>query len=178
MSAPDLDHSRGGVLQDQPGGRALVFRGLAFAILWIVLAGTDAASLAVGVLAVAAALSASLALLPPDGRRFSARAVTAFAGRFLLSSLAAGIDVMRRAFDPRLPLRPGFVTCPCVLEPGMGRDAFRAVMTLQPGSLPIRDEGADGMVLHCLDVEAPHEASFQRAALEFGGLGSRESRHA
>ena len=178
MSAPDPQTPGGLVRRDRSGTRAMVFRGLAFAVLWVVLAGTGAASLAVGVLAVAAALSASLALLPPKGRRFAWRAVAAFAGRFLLSSLAAGVDVMRRAFDPKLPLRAGFIACSCDIEQGMGRDAFRAVMTLQPGSLPIRDRGDDGMVLHCLDVTAPHQAAFLRAATDFGRLASSEGRHA
>jgi multicomponent Na+:H+ antiporter subunit E len=67
----------------------------------------------------------------------------------------AGIDVARRAFDPRLPLRPGFVTVPTRLPPGTPRDAFCAFASLQPGTLPV-DTNEDGTLLvHCLDIGQP-----------------------
>lgn len=154
--------------------RAVIFRAIVLGALWCILAGLGPSDIVVGVFAVAVALATSLTLLPPDGRHFSASAIMRFAVHFLASSLAAGLDVMRRAFDPRLPLQTGFVTCPCDLGGGIGRDAFRAVMTLQPGSLPVRDLGADGMVLHCLDVSAPHGAAFRRAELGFSRLVESE----
>jgi multicomponent Na+:H+ antiporter subunit E len=141
-------------------------------LVWIMLAGAGAADLVVGALAVLLALRASLVLLPPAATRTDPLALLRFAGRFLVSSLAAGLDVMCRAFDPRLPLAIGFVACPCTLAAGQGRDAFRAVMTLQPGSLPVGDDGGSTMLLHCLDAGAPHAEVFRRAEADFRGLST------
>jgi multicomponent Na+:H+ antiporter subunit E len=66
----------------------------------------------------------------------------------------AGVDVARRALDPRLPLRPGFVTYAPRLPPGGARDAFCALASLMPGTLPA-DTNEDGTLLvHCLDRTA------------------------
>ena len=75
--------------------------------------------------------------------------------RFPRQSLIAGIDVARRALDPRLPLCPGFVTVSPRLPPGTPRDAFYALASLMPGTLPA-DTNEDGTLLvHCLDTGQP-----------------------
>jgi multicomponent Na+:H+ antiporter subunit E len=90
--------------------------------------------------------------------------------RFPVQAVIAGVDVARRALDPRLPLRAGFVTYSPRLPPGIARDAFCALASLMPGTLPA-DTGADGTLLvHCLDIGQPaveqlalEEARFMRA---------------
>jgi multicomponent Na+:H+ antiporter subunit E len=172
LTAPDRSPA-----SPQPRLGAIALRAGLLALVWLVLAGAGTADLVVGAPAVLLAVWASLVLLPPSATRIDAAALFRFAGRFLASSLAAGFDVMRRAFDPRLPLAVGFVPCPCTIAPGPGRDAFRAVMTLQPGSLPVGDDGGDAMLLHCLDVGAAHADAFRRAEAGFRSLTER-SRHA
>ena len=54
---------------------------------------------------------------------------------------------------PRLPLRPGFVTCPLAFPPGFARNTFATITSLLPGSVAA-DEAEGVLVYHCLDTEA------------------------
>ncbi len=151
--------------------RSAVTRGAGFLVLWLVLAGFDAGDLPAIVVAVVGATWTSLRLLPHSERRLSPAGIARLALRFPGQSAMAGIDVAWRAFDPRLPLRPGFVTVSPQLRPGSARDAFCALASLLPGTLPV-DATADGRLLvHCLDTGQPvaeqmaaDEALFARAA--------------
>jgi multicomponent Na+:H+ antiporter subunit E len=75
--------------------------------------------------------------------------------RFLLQSAIAGTDVARRALDPRLPLRPGFVNYPVHVPPGVARNTFCTLSSLLPGTLPTGSSQSDGLLIHCLDVGEP-----------------------
>jgi multicomponent Na+:H+ antiporter subunit E len=92
--------------------RSPVVRAVGFFVLWMVVAGGDLADLAVGTVAALAATWASLRLLPPGLSRVRPAALARLALRFLRQSVVAGVDVARRALDPRLPLHPGFVVYP------------------------------------------------------------------
>jgi multicomponent Na+:H+ antiporter subunit E len=130
-------------------------RATGFLVLWLVLAGFNPGDLPAAVIAVAGATWTSLRLLPPGASRVSPTGIARLALRFPGQSLLAGFDVALRAFDPRLPLRPGFVTVPTRLPPGTRRDAFCAFASLQPGTLPV-DTNDDGTLLvHCLDIGHP-----------------------
>ena len=59
--------------------------------------------------------------------------------RFLYQSIVAGVDVAWRAFDPRLPLRPGFVRYPVRFPPGTTRNVFAMITSLMPGAVPAGD---------------------------------------
>jgi multicomponent Na+:H+ antiporter subunit E len=79
------------------------------------------------------------------------------------------VDVARRALDPRLPLRPGFVAYPVRFAPGPTRNAFTTLTSLLPGTVPTGDDGGQ-LVYHCLDVDQPvvsqlaaEEAALSRA---------------
>jgi len=134
--------------------RSAIWRAAWFLALWLVLAGADLADLPAAALAVVAATSTSLSLLPPGGARGSPIAVARLALRFLYQSVVAGLDVARRALDPRLPLRPGFVTYPVRFPPGTARNIFTTLTSLLPGTVPAGDEGGD-LLYHCLDVDQP-----------------------
>ena len=90
--------------------------------------------------------------------------------RFLYQSVIAGADVARRALDPRLPLRTGFVVYPVGLPEGPARNAFASLMSLLPGTVPTGTDDSGGLLIHCLDVGQPvaaqlaeEEALFVRA---------------
>jgi multicomponent Na+:H+ antiporter subunit E len=137
--------------------RGAVVRAAGFFVLWLVLAGIAFGDLPAAAVAVAAATYVSLRLLPPS-RRLSPLGIARLALRFPGQALIAGIDVARRALDPRLPLHPGFVTYSPRLPPGNARDAFCALASLMPGTLPA-DTNADGTLLvHCLDIDQPAAA--------------------
>jgi len=131
-----------------------IVRGAGFLGLWIVLIGLDPLDLAVGVVTAAVASWASLRLLPPETQRVRLAAVPALALRFVWQSVVAGVDVARRAFAPRMPLKPGFVVYPTRYPRGPARNAFASLTSLLPGTVPCRDN-EQGLLYHCLDVGQP-----------------------
>lgn len=134
---------------------AAVARGALFLALWLVIDGIDTlADLAVGSGAACAAAWASLRLLPPRPGRLRPKAMSELAAHVVWQSVLGGVDVARRALDPRLPLRPGFVTYPIGIAPGPARNAFLTLASLMPGTLPA-GSGDGGISLHCLDVGQP-----------------------
>lgn len=136
-------------------------------VAWAAMAGTGPLDLVIGLPVAGLAAWASLLLMPQADRSLSVAGLARLALRFPGQSLAAGIDVARRAFDPRLPIRPGLVICPTSLPAGVSRDAFLALMSLQPGSLPVA-ERADGTVLvHALDTADPIAARFAAEEVSF-----------
>ncbi|HLN09310.1 MAG TPA: Na+/H+ antiporter subunit E [Xanthobacteraceae bacterium] len=132
-----------------------VSRAVGFGALWLVLAGAERADIPAAALAVVAATWTSLRLLPPGTARFSPAALALLALRFLREAVVAGADVAWRALDPRLPLRPGFVTCPVGFPPGPARNAFCTLTSLLPGTLPVGSDDNGALLIHCLDVRQP-----------------------
>jgi multicomponent Na+:H+ antiporter subunit E len=129
------------------------------------------ADLPVGAAAAAAAAWTSLRLLPPGGSRVRPIALAALVLRLLRQSIVSGTDVARRALDPSLPLRPGFIAYPLRLPDGGARGAFCALSSLMPGTLPAGTDSNGALLVHCLDVSQPvsralamEEALFMRAA--------------
>jgi multicomponent Na+:H+ antiporter subunit E len=135
--------------------RSALLRALGFSSLWLILSGADSGGLLAGTVAVGAATWTSLKLLPAAERHFSPAGAVRFVLRFLLQSAIAGTDVARRALDPRLPLRPGFVNYPVQLPPGAARNTFCTLSSLLPGTLPAGPTQGDGLLIHCLDVGEP-----------------------
>ncbi|MFC4526941.1 Na+/H+ antiporter subunit E [Dyella halodurans] len=130
-------------------------RGLLFFLVWLVLMpSVKLADLVVGVIAAVLATWTSLRLLPPEAGYLRFGALLAFVPHFMWQSVLAGVDVARRAFDPRLPLRPGFVVCRVGFPPGPARNEFAVITSLLPGSVPAGDvEGA--IIYHALDTRQP-----------------------
>lgn len=135
--------------------RSALARGAGFFGVWLLLAGPDPADLAVGILAVAAATWTSLRLLPPSDGRLRYAALARLALRFGQESIMGGVDVARRALSVRLPLRPGFVVYPVRLPPGPACNAFGALTSVLPGTLPTGVDDHGALLYHCLDVEQP-----------------------
>jgi len=151
-SSDDQD-ARSGVANGGIWSSALA-RAALFLCLWLVLAGAKPADLPAAAAAVVAATWSSLHLLKPSPSRRSLGAIARLALLFLYHSVVAGLDVARRALDPRLPLRPGFVTYPTRLSPGMRRNVFTTLTSLLPGTVPSGERNGD-ILYHCLDVEQP-----------------------
>jgi multicomponent Na+:H+ antiporter subunit E len=132
----------------------ILWRGTAFFLLWLVLMQSGKpADLVVGLVASIAATGVSLRLMPPAAGTLHFGQLLALFPHFLSESVLAGIDVARRALDPRLPLRPGFVNCPVGFPPGLARNNFATITSLMPGSVAA-DEVDGGLVYHCLDTQA------------------------
>jgi len=135
--------------------RPVVLRSVGFFVLWIMLSGGNPADLVAGAAAVLAATWASLRLLPPGTSRVRPVALAELSFRFLRQSVVAGVDVARRALDPRLPIHPGFVVYPVGLSPGPARNTCTTLMSLLPGTVPTGSDKSGALLIHCLDVEQP-----------------------
>jgi multicomponent Na+:H+ antiporter subunit E len=159
----------------------LLGRGLGFFVIWLALIGTAPKDMPFGLLAAAAATWASGQLWPPDSR-LSLAGLIRFVLRFLPQSAVAGVDVARRAMAPRIALRPGLVDYRATLPAGLAQGAMCAVMSLQPGKLPVSCQASGEMRVHCLDTEAPvtaelaaDEAAFLRILhVAHGQSGTRQ----
>jgi multicomponent Na+:H+ antiporter subunit E len=136
----------------------------------MMLAGVDPANLPAAVVAVVAATWASLRLLPPGTRRVSPLGLTRLSLRFLRQSIVAGVDVARRALDPRLPVRPGFVSFRSRLPPGTARSAFCTLTSLLPGTLPAGTDESGALLVHCLDISQPLETQLAVEEALFMGV--------
>jgi multicomponent Na+:H+ antiporter subunit E len=132
-----------------------ICRGVGFFCFWLVLTDADTGDLAAGLAAAVAATWASLRLMPAQQWSLRPIKLAEFVLHFLRQSIVAGVDVARRALDPRLRLRPGFVVYQAHLPPGTARDAFCAIMSLLPGTLPCGPADGNGLTVHCLDVTQP-----------------------
>jgi multicomponent Na+:H+ antiporter subunit E len=132
-----------------------ISRAAGFFGFWLVLTGADTADLAAGAIAALAATCASLHLMPAQQWSLRLIKLAEFLLHFLRQSVTAGTDVALRALNPRLPLRPGFVIYQAHLPPGTKRDAFCAIMSLLPGTLPCGPAEGNGLTIHCLDVTQP-----------------------
>ena len=138
-----------------------------FLAFWLILAGVSAADLPAAVVAVAAAVWASLRLMPPGTLHISLAGIVRLAAGFPLEALVAGIDVARRALAPRLLLQPGFITCPLRQPPSPAREAFLMYASLLPGTIPC-DASDDASVLeHAVDVTKPIAEQIAREEARF-----------
>jgi multicomponent Na+:H+ antiporter subunit E len=160
---------------------AAISRAACLFAIWIVLMpSAKPVDLLFGAMATVLATAVSLRLLEPQSGHLRFAALLALAPHFLWQSVLAGLDVARRAFDPRLPLEPGFVECPVEFPPGFTRNTFAAITSLLPGSVPC-GETRDGLTYHCLDVRLPNveqlkreERLFARALIAGDGHAAQE----
>lgn len=134
---------------------ATLVRGTAFYLLWLVLMqSAKPADLVMGLLTAIGATWLSVRLLEPVSGRLRFGSLFALFPHFLWVSILAGIDVARRAFDPRMPLQCGFVNCPLGFPPGLARNTFATLTSLMPGSVSVGQ--TDKMLIyHCLDTAQP-----------------------
>jgi multicomponent Na+:H+ antiporter subunit E len=135
--------------------RPAIVRAAGFFALWTILTGSNPVDLVAGAVATWVATWVSLHLLPPGTSHVRPTRLSALALRFLYQSVVAGADVARRALDPRLPLRCGFVLYRTGLPPGPARHSFTTLMSLLPGTVPTGSDRDGALLIHCLDVEQP-----------------------
>ncbi len=133
----------------------IALRLIALLGLWLVVSGFSVANLTLGTVVAIGTTWASLAILPCAEEAHSFSAWIGLVLRMPFQALVAGADVARRALDPALPLRPGFVAYSTNLPKGTAQDAFAAFAALQPGSVPIRSDREGTFDVHCLDVRLP-----------------------
>ena len=138
---------------------AIAVRATIYLLFWLMISGFGLKDLPVGLVATAAATWASVKLAPPGPSRPKPREIARLAWRFLQQSIIAGTDVARIALSPRMTLRPGFVAYPLQLPEGSSRNAFCALSSLMPGTLPTGLDENGALLVHCLDTSQPVAAN-------------------
>jgi multicomponent Na+:H+ antiporter subunit E len=120
-------------------------------LLWLALDGTGA--LAVG--ALFALLGALLGgwLVPGEPHPWRPLRLAAFLLYFIRTSILGGVDVARRALDPRLPIAPGYLQHRCRLPAGLPRTAFVGVVSLLPGTLSVELLDDGDLRVHALSTD-------------------------
>jgi multicomponent Na+:H+ antiporter subunit E len=121
-------------------------------VVWLILTANDPSAWIVGLLVSTGVTLLSLRLLPPTPREVRPVAVLALLPGFLWGSLRGGVDVARRALDPRLPLKRGWVHYPLRLQGSAARVSLGNLLSLMPGTLAAGCS-RDTLLVHCLDVE-------------------------
>ena len=159
--------------QRQGLARGAAKRGLLFAALWLVLTGAERDGLVLGLAVVPAAAWLSLHLLPYGGALRLWRLAALLPG-FLAQSLIGGVDVARRAFDPRLPLAPGWVERDSRLGDG-GRVALGGELSLMPGTLAAGSRGRR-IILHVLDTAQDIDEMLTREEARLEAIAPAEPR--
>ena len=66
-----------------------------------------------------------------------------------------------------LELKPGFIACPLRLPAGSQRNAFCALSSLMPGTLPTGTNEEGALLVHCLDTSQPVAANLKAEELLF-----------
>jgi multicomponent Na+:H+ antiporter subunit E len=141
--------------------RATAARATLFLAFWLMISGWALFDLPVGLAAVAGATWASLRLLPPKRSRLHFASLLALLANFFRQSVASGVDVALRALAPNMKLKPGFVACPLRLPAGGQRNAFCALSSLLPGTLPTGADDEGSLIVHCLDTNQPVAANLR-----------------
>lgn len=117
-----------------------------FALLWLVL--TEGEAVILGAVVAPMACWLSFRLLPMT-RPIRLGVLLAMAPNFFFRSFLGGLDVARRALDPRMPLDPGWVPTSVDLPDG-GRVALGGELSLMPGTL-VAGSDRGKLLVHVLD---------------------------
>ncbi|MFN7177310.1 MAG: Na+/H+ antiporter subunit E [Thermaurantiacus sp.] len=128
-------------------------RFLLFLGVWLILTSGDLEALAPGTMTAAGATFLAHRLVRRGDMQLRVLPLFALLPGFLWRSFLGGIDVARRAFDPRMPLNPGWVRYQTRLPPGASRVALGSELSLMPGTLAAGSDG-DELLVHCLDTTA------------------------
>ncbi len=147
--------------------KAILHRSALLGAIWAALTAPSLEGLAVGILAVPAAVWLSLHLLPARHPLVVWR-LALHLPRFVAGSVTGGIDVARRAFARDMPLDPGWVELPVDLPDG-GRVALGGEISLMPGTLAAGSH-EDRLLVHLLDTGSGFDAAIPREAAEIAAM--------
>lgn len=134
--------------------RAIIQRSLLFALLWWVLTEGRADSWGLGVLAICAALWASLHLLPPGSRRISLLGLLGYLAFFWRNSALGGAQVAWMAVRGRQALQPAILEWTLGLPPGAPSVLLLNTLGLMPGTLGV-ELTDDRLRIHVVDARLP-----------------------
>lgn len=134
--------------------RAMLQRSLLFALLWWVLVEGRPDSWGLGLLAICAALWASLRQLPPGSRRLSLTGLLGYLAFFVSNSVRGGAQVAWMALRGRQALQPAILEWEMALPPGAPSVLLLNTLGLMPGTLGV-ELTDDRLRIHVVDERLP-----------------------
>jgi multicomponent Na+:H+ antiporter subunit E len=144
-----------------------------FALLWLVLVGTDPVSWIVGVPAVLLASYAAARLSTLVGADPRPLRLIAFVPFFVWESVLGGVDVARRVLAPRLRIDPALVSYRPRLKDPAAQVVFLDTISLLPGTLSA--DIRKGLVqIHALDSDQAMVAGLERLEARVARLFGEE----
>lgn len=133
--------------------RSTVARLVTFATFWLALTGGAIDALSHGAPAVLLATWISLGLYPATRPEIRLGWTVLYVPYLLLRGFWGGLDVARRVFDPRLPVRPGWFRVPLSSTIPEVNAVLGGVVSVLPGSLTAGVIGG-ALEVHALDIDA------------------------
>ncbi len=146
-----------------------VLRILLFALIWWALTDGEAESWRVGLPTVFISVFVSMLLTNHPPNRWKVLSIVRFMGFFASASVRGGIDVARRAFHPRMPLKPDWVNYPLKLKHPSARLLLANTISLLPGTLSA-DLQDNQIKVHVLDSDQPILTELQALESAIGAL--------
>jgi multicomponent Na+:H+ antiporter subunit E len=142
-------------------------RTFVLALVWWSLAGESSTGWWIGAPLV---LLAAWLARPRTATSLRLRGALRFAAYFVRGSVAGGIDVARRVFQPSLPIAPVFVQYTLRYPEGHpARLLFVAAVSLLPGTLAASVDGAC-VTLHALDPQLATPEALAQLEEHAGGV--------
>lgn len=139
--------------------RTLILRVLAFALLWWILVEGRFADPWLAMACIAAAVATAYVVRPLEGWRLRPLGLVWFIPFFAWHALRGGVDVALRAFNPRMPLEPGFMEYRL-----RGSEACSLILawtvSLLPGTASVRLTERT-LKIHVLDQTMPIRESLE-----------------
>ena len=126
-----------------------------YSAAWWGLAAGALDSWQIGLPFIAASIYVDYLLSRPVGIRWSPVAWLIYGLYFFRFSITGGLDVLRRIYHPRLPLKPGMIAYPLKLSSLSARKLFVCTVSLLPGTLSVQLSEQD-LKIHVLDTDGPY----------------------
>ena len=158
--------------------RAILLRILIFALLWLALTGGAASAWIDGAVAAVAAGALSVGLYPVDRQGVQIWRAALFAPTLLARGFLGGLDVARRAIDPRMPVKPGWIRFRLGNLNDEANALLGGVISILPGTLSAgpQDRQMDVHVLNSSGFDLAELATEERRVLALFGRRTTEQK--
>lgn len=139
--------------------QSFFLRLLIFSAGWLILVGGKVSDLWLVVLVLILTTALSILCVPAKQWRVRPLALVTFIPYFLITALRGGWDVAKRAFYPKMPIDPGFITV--ALDHDLRRTLLLTwIISLLPGTASCKIDG-ETLVVHVLDRNLPVAAEIK-----------------
>jgi multicomponent Na+:H+ antiporter subunit E len=132
-----------------------ILRIFIYGAAWLGLTAGALDSWQIGLPFIAASVYVDYQLSRPVDIRWSPGAWLIYALYFFRFSMTGGLDVLRRIYHPRLPLKPGMVAYPLKLSSPSARKLFVCTVSLLPGTLSVQLAKRD-LTIHVLNTDGAY----------------------